>query len=1117
MSDIATWLEEIGLGKYTTTFVENEIDVDILAELSELDLEKLGIPMGPRKRLLKAVQTLSTSTGAVVVSESPANAPPATASQAERRQLTVMFVDLVGSTALSGQFDPEDLSVIMRDYQNTVSGEINRLEGFVAKFMGDGVLAYFGWPRAHEDEAERAVRAALAIIDEVARLRTPDEQPLSARIGIATGQVVVGDLIGEGVAQEETVVGETPNIAARLQALAEPGNIMISDSTRHLCGEVFELEHLGAQQLKGVADAVDTFKVCGERVADSRYQAQRAGELLPLIGREHELAQIMARWQQAQSGEGQMILLSGEAGIGKSRLLRAVVDAIADQPHYRINNQCSPYHSDSALYPVIQQIMRACEFATADDTDTRLDKLEALLGLALAEPRQRAPLFAALLNIDATVRYGALELSSQQQRTQTLHVLIEQLNGLARQRPLLWIIEDAHWIDPTTLELIELALNSISQSRLLLLITARPTFEHHLGGHPIATRIMLNHLGRESSHAIIERICAGKALPQEVLDEIIRKTDGVPLFVEEFTKTILESGQLRETSTAYLLDQPIASIDIPSSLHDSLMARLDRLQPIREIAQTAACIGREFSYQLLSVVIILDDEELQSALEQLTEAELVFQRGTPPESTYIFKHALVQDTAYTSLLKSRRQQIHATIAQTLRERFAYQIETEPELLAFHYTYAGLAELALRAWQVAARLALARSAYVEALSHLDQALAQLEDLPEDEDREQLELELLVMKFGPLFPTKGYSAPETDQVSARALELCRRVGDEDTLFTVLYARWALCHVGGRQKESAKLSDEYLRRGLAANAEIASMVGHRIRSAALTMVGDIETACQHGYEALKRYDEHQHQTLLARFGQDVKVASLCYLGLAEAVAGRADTALAHGQEAIGYARSLNHINGLGFALYHAGVLLPLILRRLETLQCYADELIELAQEHRLEFWEKGLLAAIYATAITRDVVAAERALTVSYHKFNSRLHAPIVLCHCVQIHLASGAIEEARCLLAETCGLIQQRGETYWEPEVYRLRGRLESLQGQNHYANAAEQFQQAIDYADRQGSKLLQLRAANDLARLWADQGERNRANNLLKPIYTGFTEGFGTVDLKEAKVLLDGLR
>jgi class 3 adenylate cyclase len=632
MLDVARWLAEQGLGHHAEVFAENGIAGDVLRDLTDADLRELGLNLGDRKRLLKAIAALAAGPAQDRVGKDRSIAAPTAPREAERRQLTVMFVDLVGSTALSATLDPEDMREVIRAYQNAVAGEIVRLEGHVAKFMGDGVLAYFGWPRAHKDEAERAVRAGLALAQTVGQLKAPTGEALSARVGIATGLVVVGDLVGEGASQEQAVVGDTPNLAARLQGIAAPGQVVIADVTRRLLGASFELESLGARALKGISEPARAFAVIGEQPVESRFEAMSGPSVLPMVGRDQELALLLERWAQAKAGEGQGVLLVGEAGIGKSRISRALLDVLAKEPHTRIRYQCSPYHVDSALWPVIQQLTQAAGIKADDPAESKLDRLEALLRRVRRGAADVAPLIADLIGLEGGERYGTLDLTPQMRRARTLEVLVDQLLGLAAQQPVLMVLEDAHWIDPTTLELVAQCLDRITDSRVLLLLTSRPDHQPALAAHPHVTRLTLNRLGRVGVEAIITSLSARAALATDVIDAIIARTDGVPLFVEELTKAILETG---ETT-------------IPASLHDSLMARLDRIPEVKEVAQIAACIGREFDASLLATVADRPEAAVHAALDKLTAAELIFRRGTPPAAHYLFKHALVRDAAYES-------------------------------------------------------------------------------------------------------------------------------------------------------------------------------------------------------------------------------------------------------------------------------------------------------------------------------------------------------------------------------------------------------------------------------------------------------------------------------------
>ncbi len=758
MSDIQSWLSDIGLAKYASVFAEAEIDLETLPDLVEDDLRELGLPLGPRRKIWGAIGRLGGPPDQAPRLTDPATAPAvepglAPPSDAERRHLTVMFVDLVGSTEMATRMDAEDMRDVITSYQNTVAGVVSGCEGFVAKFMGDGVLCYFGWPRANEDDAERAVRAGLSIIDAVKITQAPNGSPLSTRVGIATGVVIVGDLIGSGATQEAAVVGETPNLAARLQGIAGENQLVVAKETQRLLGTIFDLARLDGQDLKGISGPVDAYRVEGEATVQSRFAARQSGTLTPIIGREREIELMTERWAMARSGQGQLALVTGEAGIGKSRITQAVIDAVAKEDHTRMTYQCSPYHADSAFYPVIQQMSFAAGVAPSDSPDVRLDKLEALLGADQDTLRLVVP----LLGLDGVSRYGALDLTPAQQRARTMQALAGLLVRQAAEKPVLLVYEDLHWIDPTSLELLDILLDAIADQPIMILATARPTFEHGFGGHPIVTRFALNRLGKDQISGIVSKLTDGKALPDEIMEIIAQRTDGVPLFVEELTKTILESGALKEDGERYVLDGPLSAIAIPATLHDSLMARLDRLQPIKEVAQTAACIGREFTHRLLAQISPLPDAELSEAMNGLIAAELIYRRGLPPEATYLFKHALVRDAAYESLLKERRRAIHTRILTALEA----DIDVAPELLAVHAEAANLTDRAIDLWETASKAAIARPAFDEAISHLGRAIALINPQLENSDTPPFEraLALQVPLSMTLLTRKGYTADET----------------------------------------------------------------------------------------------------------------------------------------------------------------------------------------------------------------------------------------------------------------------------------------------------------------------------------------------------------------------
>ena len=793
--DIVLWLRSLGLGKYEAAFRENEIDETVLPSLTHETLKELGVTaVGHRLKLLDAIAALrSDASGktppvdATTASSTPSATPE---DRAERRQVTVMFSDLVGSTALSARMDPEDLREVISAYQKCVAETVQRFGGFVAKYMGDGVLVYFGYPQAHEDDAERAVRAGLELVAAVGDLKT--HAALQTRVGIATGQVVVGDLIGSGASQEQAIVGETPNLAARLQGVAEPNSVVIAESTRKLLGNLFELEDLGAQNLKGMSGPLRAWVALRPASVESRFEAMHAGALTELVGREEELELLLRRWSKAKTGEGQVVLLSGEPGIGKSRLTAALLERVAPEPHTRLRYFCSPQHTDSAFYPVISQMERAAGLVHDDTTHAKLDKLDA----ALAEPStpiQDAALFAEMLSLPNDGRYPALDLAPEERRQKTKEALTAQLAGLTRQRPALMIVEDAHWVDPTSLEVFGRTVEQIKTLPVLLIVTFRPEFNAPWAGRSHVTTLALNRLGEREAATIIASLVGNKELPADLMAEIVERTDGIPLFVEEMTKAVLEAeseGQGRETATAV----PYSALAVPPSLHASLMARLDRLGPAKELAQIGATIGREFSHVLLAAVARKPETELVSALDRLVAAGLVFPQGVPPYATYLFKHALVQDAAYGTLLREPRRALHARIAETLERGFVDISEAQPELLARHCTEAGLIEKAVGLWGKAGQRSLERSALVEAIAHLTRALGQIAALPATPALRREQIKLQVALIAPLMHVKGYAAPETKAAAERArvlIEQAEALGEppEDPLllFSVLYGFW------------------------------------------------------------------------------------------------------------------------------------------------------------------------------------------------------------------------------------------------------------------------------------------------------------------------------------------
>src|SRR6516162_156704 len=743
-----------------------------------------------------------------------------------------MFCDLVGSTPLSTRYDPEDLREIVGAYHRCVTDTVGLFGGFVAKYMGDGVLVYFGYPEAHEDDAERATRAGLAVIDAVGGLAT--QEPLNVRIGIATGLVVVGDLIGAGAAQERGVVGETPNLAARLQVLARPGTLVVADGTRRQIGTLFEIEDLGLQRLAGFTKPQRAWRVVGESGIVSRFEALRSGTT-PLVGRDEELDLLLRRWQQAKGAEGRVVLVSGEPGIGKSRLTAALSQQIESEPHTRLRYFCSPHDQDSALYPFIGQLERAAGFARDDTTATKLDKLEALLG-DRAEPGDLS-LIAEMLSLSGGGHFPPLDFSPQRKKERTLAALLRQLQALARRQPVLMIFEDLHWIDPTSREALDLMVEKITNQPILLVTTYRPEFQPPWVGGSQVTVIALNRLGRNEGATLVHRLTDNLgALPPDVVDEIVERTDGVPLFVEELTKAVVEAGADR--GYVSMAAVPPSSLAVPATLHASLLGRLDRLGPsAKNVAQAGAAIGRDFSYDLLAAAVQLAEPELQEALRRLVEAGLVFQRGMPPAAEYLFKHALVQDTAYSTLLRGPRQALHRRVAETLEQRFPDFVETRPEILAHHYGEAAIADKAIAYWHLAGKLSVAKAAVREATAQLRRGLSLLDRLPETRERKQLELDIHVTLTAALMAGKGYADLEVFAALERANRLVTETASVGTPlhFSVLYGLWISNFAGGAIAAALERATNFLSVAQSQPSSGPLLIGHRILALSLMLSGD------------------------------------------------------------------------------------------------------------------------------------------------------------------------------------------------------------------------------------------------------------------------------------------
>ena len=1025
--------------------------------------------------------------------------------EAERRQLTVMFCDLVGSTALSEKLDPEELREVICAYQRMCAAIIEKYEGHIAQYLGDGVLVYFGYPQAHENDADRAIRAGLEIVQFISDCSLEYgkvSHPLQVRVGIHTGLVVVGE-VGCPRRPENLALGDTPNIAARIQGQSRPDEVVISRATYQLVQGLFDCEHRGQPELKGVSTPLSLYKVVGESATHDRFEVRARSGLTPLIGRTHELGLLYERWEQAKTGDGQVVLLSGEPGIGKSRLVQALKDAVAGEPQQQLECRFSPYTQHSALQPVIAHLQRLLHFEKDDTPTVKLRKLEHALAAYDFSLEETVPILATLLSLPRPQETPPV--SPQQQKQQTLEILLAWLLKEAERHPVRSVWEDLHWADSTTLEFIQLLVEHAPTARLLVVLTFRPEFQPTWDLHSYCSQVTLNRLGQEPATAIIESVSQGQDLPPEVVAQIIDRADGVPLFVEELTKMVVESGQAEEPAN-------LTIPTIPSTLQDSLRARLDRLGPVHELVQYGATLGREFSYELIREVSGYPEDVLQNGLQELVKAELLYQRGLPPRAFYTFKHALVQETAYQSLLKSKRRQVHRQVAQVLENECAELATTQPELLAHHYLEAQLGEQALLYWQRAADRALQHSANIEAIQHVAQGLDILRHLPDTPEQRSQELNFQLVLGQALMATKGFATPEAEQAYARALTLSREQGTAQQLFSALLGLSTVSLIQGEFEKARGLGEELLVLAEQEQETALLIEAHYILGTTLFHLGELTASRTHLEQGIALYDPRQHHVLAFRYGQDPGVFCRCYMVRILWFLGYPEQALQMSTEALTLAQELNHPLSLALALTFRALVAQLRRERAGVM-IYAEQALALSTEHEFAFY-RAMGRVLRGWALIEHnqqeaIVQIQQGLT-DWQATCAELFRPHLLALLAEAYEKAGQTEAGLDVLEQAFTAAHRSGKRFYEAELHRLKGEFKVHSCEKE---AEECFQSAIEIARSQGAKAWELRATTSLSRLWQQQDKSGQAYQTLHPVYSWFNEGHETKDMQEAQLVL----
>lgn len=1127
---VSAWLTDLGLEHYQEAFAQHAITWDVLPELTDEDLTSLGVLLGHRKKLRRAIaqlvqQGVGDPTASQAIRSAQPSPPSISRNQAERRQLTVMFCDLVGSTALASRLDPEELQPIIRRFLDACSHAVGRGHGYIAKYMGDGLLAYFGYPHAHEHDAERAIHAGLAVLELVKALPLEGggEQNIAVRIGIATGHVLVGELIGTDTVQERSVFGETPNLAARLQSLAAPNQLIVDMTTKQLVGNEFDFADCGAVALKGFDLPVQAWQVVGRNVSVSRFESYRADRRANFIGRESEIALLLTRWREAVEGEGRVVFLSGEAGIGKSKLVWQLGAELTAERHHTIQLQCSPHHTKAALYPVINHLRWAFGLTSEDSPATRLEKLKAFAADNGLHDPTRLSVLGDLFSIPGGELSLTMPLSPDKRKELVLDALVQLLRNRAERCPTLCIVEDIHWIDPTSMELLTRVISSIQRVSALLVITARPDFQPGWLGLNHVMVLTLSRLSRRESADLLASATGGKALPPEVTETILAKTEGVPLYVEELVDSVIKSGFLIEGHDAFSLKAPLTDFPIPDSLQALLTERIDRLGLAKEVAQIGAALGREFAYELLRELVDVAERELEPALHALSKSGLIVEEGEGALAKYVFRHALIQDAAYGMLPKASRRTLHSRIAQVLESKFAERTAREPELLAHHYEQAELIRPAITYWFLAAQRDAARSACIEALYHFDKALDLVARVPQDSERTSLELDFLVARGPVIVSLKGYAADETEHNYSRLEELSQSSNNPEHYFLALWGLWIFHLVRGSLITAGDLADRLLRWAHHHQNQEFLVRAHTAMGTTYSFHGRFVEAKRHFGTAKAVFSSARsapktHQSQPLGYIAEPGIAARIMTARALLMSGEVDQVEVLVQEALGMARKLEHPFTLAFALATAPWVYS-ILRDAGRTLILAEEGITLSTKYSFEVplayltffqgWAMDTMEKDEGLARILVGLSAVRATKAS-------LNSTHMLALLAEVYLRKKRIDEGLGVIDEAFTLVHAQGETCWHAELYRLKGELLLAQSKRCISVAEQCFVEAMEIAQSQQAMLLELRAAMSLARLLEKQNKLDMAKGTLSSVYSRFGAHGANPDLADARALLDRL-